>query len=202
MKFGYFDDERKEYVIDTPYTPLPWINYLGNDNFFSIISNTAGGYSFYRDAKLRRITRYRYNSPGTDNGGRYFYITDKKTVFSPAFLPSKTPLDFYRCRHGLNYTVFESKMNDFSAELLCFVPQEDNCEIDLLKIKNDSAEEKTRSPYTAVWNSACGTHRTTRRIFSAITTQAKRKSRKAAITARCIIKRNTAKGAITMRFSL
>lgn len=156
MKFGYFDDERKEYVIDTPYTPLPWINYLGNDNFFSIISNTAGGYSFYRDAKLRRITRYRYNSPGTDNGGRYFYITDKKTVFSPAFLPSKTPLDFYRCRHGLNYTVFESKMNDFSAELLCFVPQEDNCEIDLLKIKNDSAEEKTLSVYGGVefclWN--------------------------------------------------
>lgn len=156
MKYGHFDDKRKEYVIDTPYTPLPWINYLGNDDFFSIISNTAGGYSFYRDAKLRRITRYRYNSPATDNGGRYYYITDGKTVFSPAFLPSKTPLDKYTCRHGLNYTVFESEKNGVSANLTCFVPLNDNCEINLLQIKNQSAELKTLSVYGGVefclWN--------------------------------------------------
>lgn len=156
MKFGHFDDKLKEYVIDTPYTPLPWINYLGNDDFFSIISNTAGGYSFYRDAKLRRITRYRYNSPATDNGGRYYYITDKKVTFSPAFLPSKTPLDYYRCRHGLNYTIFESRKNDVYAELTCFVPLNDDCEINLLKIRNDSDETKTLSVYGGVefclWN--------------------------------------------------
>lgn len=156
MKFGHFDDERREYVIDTPYTPLPWINYLGNDDFFSIISNTAGGYSFYRDAKLRRITRYRYNSPATDNGGRYYYITDKKTVFSPAFLPVGTPLDYYKCRHGLNYTVFESRKNDVYAELTCFVPLSDDCEVNILKIRNDSDAPKTLSVYGGVefclWN--------------------------------------------------
>ncbi len=156
MQFGHFDDERKEYVIDTPYTPLPWINYLAGDGFFSIISNTAGGYSFYRDAKLRRITRYRYNSPATDNGGRYYYIADETTVFSPAFLPSKTPLDFYKCRHGLNYTVFESAKNGIYAELTCFVPTKDACEINLLKIRNDSGKEKALSVYGGVefclWN--------------------------------------------------
>ena len=66
MKFGHFDDLRKEYVINTPRTPYPWINYLGNQGFFSLISNTAGGYSFYRDARLRRITRYRYNNVPLD----------------------------------------------------------------------------------------------------------------------------------------
>ncbi len=156
MQFGHFDDERKEYVIDTPYTPLPWINYLAGEDFFSIISNTAGGYSFYRDAKLRRITRYRYNSPATDNGGRYFYITDGETVFSPSFLPSKTPLDEYKCRHGLNYTVFESVKNGIRADLICFVPQKDACEINLLKIRNDSGKGKKLSVYGGVefclWN--------------------------------------------------
>ena len=156
MQFGHFDDERREYVINTPYTPLPWINYLGNDDFFSIISNTAGGYSFYRDAKLRRITRYRYNSPATDNGGRYYYITDGNTTFSPAFLPCKTPLDAYKCRHGLNYTVFESVKNGVKADLTCFVPLNDNCEINLLEIKNTTSETKTLSVYGGVefclWN--------------------------------------------------
>ncbi len=156
MKYGHFDDERKEYVIDTPFTPLPWINYLGNDDFFSIISNTAGGYAFYRDAKLRRITRYRYNSPATDNGGRYYYITDGVATFSPSFLPGKTPLDGYKCRHGLNYTIFESVKNDIRAELTCFVPLNDNCEINLLKITNETNKTKNLKVYGGVefclWN--------------------------------------------------
>lgn len=156
MQFGHFDDERKEYVINTPYTPLPWINYLAGNDFFSIISNTAGGYSFYRDAKLRRITRYRYNSPATDNGGRYFYITDGDATFSPAFLPSKTPLDDYKCRHGLNYTIFESEKNKLRATLTCFVPQTDACEINLLTIRNESDETKSLSVYGGaefcLWN--------------------------------------------------
>ena len=81
MKFGYFDDAQKEYVITSPRTPYPWINYLGTESFFSLISNTAGGYHFYKDARLRRITRYRYNNVPVDLGGRYFYINDDGTVY-------------------------------------------------------------------------------------------------------------------------
>ena len=99
-KYGHFDDANREYVITDPKTPWPWINYLGNEDFFSLISNTAGGYSFYKDAKFRRITRYRYNGVPMDNGGRYFYIKDGDTVWNPGWKPCKTPLDSYECRHG------------------------------------------------------------------------------------------------------
>jgi cellobiose phosphorylase len=76
MQYGYFDDARREYVITRPDTPLPWINYLGSQAYFGLISNTAGGYSFYRDARLRRLTRYRYNNVPFDTGGRYIYLRD------------------------------------------------------------------------------------------------------------------------------
>lgn len=94
MKFGHFDDVKKEYVISNPRTPYPWINYLGTQEFFSLISNTAGGYSFYKDARLRRITRYRYNNVPIDMGGRYFYIKDGETIWNPGWSPVKTELDF------------------------------------------------------------------------------------------------------------
>ena len=110
MKYGYFDDAAREYVITQPDTPLPWINYLSNDGFFSLISNTCGGYSFYKDAKLRRLTRFRYNNAPADDGGRCFYICDGDTVWSPAFLPAKTPLDLYRCRHQLYNRIYESQV--------------------------------------------------------------------------------------------
>ena len=118
MRYGHFDDAAKEYVIETPATPLPWINYLGNKDFFSLISNTGGGYSFYKDAKLRRVTRYRYNNVPADNGSRCYYLSlmdsdsaDAKPVetWSPTFLPCKTPLDSYKCRQGIGYTVFQAR---------------------------------------------------------------------------------------------
>jgi cellobiose phosphorylase len=143
MKYGSFDDDRREYVIHTPYTPLPWINYLGNKDFFSLISNTGGGYSFYRDAKLRRITRYRYNNAPGDSGGRLYYINDGGNLWSPAFLPLKTPLDSYCCRHGMGYTLFESRKNGLSASLLCFVPLDEPCEINRLTLINQTDLPKT-----------------------------------------------------------
>ncbi len=142
MKFGHFDDERKEYVIETPYTPLPWINYLGSEDFFGLISNTAGGYDFYRDAKMRRITRFRYNNVPEDNTGRLFYIEDGEEKWSPAFLPLKTELDSYRCRHGLGYTVFESSKNGLEAELKCFVPLHETCEVMSLTLSNTTDGKK------------------------------------------------------------
>ncbi len=142
MKFGHFDDKEYEYVITNYNTPLPWINYFGQDGFFSLMSNTCGGYMFYKDAKLRRITRFRYNNVPRDYGGRYYYINDNGTIWNPGFLPLKTKLDSYKCRHGLGYTVFESEKNNLKCELLCFVPLNDLCEINQLTLTNNSNETK------------------------------------------------------------
>jgi len=156
MKYGFFDDKAKEYVITQPDTPLPWINYLGKDGFFSLISNTCGGYSFYRDAKLRRITRFRYNNVPADDGGRCFYICDGDTVWSPAYLPARTPLDGYRCRHGLGYSVFEGKKNGVAAALTVMVPSCVDMEVQKLTLKNETDVEKTLTVYAAeewcLWN--------------------------------------------------
>ena len=121
MKYGYFDDLNKEYVITEPKTPYPWINYLGTEKFFSLVSNTAVGYCFYKDARLRRITRYRYNDIPVDNNGRYFYINDSGDIWSPTWKPVKSTLDFYECCHGLGYTRITGKRNNLKAEQLMFI---------------------------------------------------------------------------------
>ena len=143
MKFGHFDDERREYVITTPKTPYPWINYLGTQGFFSLISNTAGGYSFYKDARLRRITRYRYNNVPIDMGGRYFYINDNGTIWNPGWSPVKTELDSYECRHGMGYTVITGKKNDLKAEVTFFVPQDYDGEVQQVVLTNEGNASKT-----------------------------------------------------------
>ncbi len=156
MKYGFFDDQRKEYVIETPATPLPWINYLGSEDFFSIISQTGGGYSFYRDAKLRRLTRYRYNSVPSDTGSRMYYIADGEALWSPAFAPLRAPLERFACRHGLGYTVFESAKNGLSAQLTCFVPIGAPCEVNHLVLTNQTDAVKEIDVVSAaewcLWN--------------------------------------------------
>lgn len=158
MKFGHFDDSRKEYVITDPKTPYPWINYLGNEDFFSLISNTAGGYSFYKDAKFRRITRYRYNNVPIDSGGRYFYIKDGDTIWSPSWKPCKTQLDSYECRHGLNYTSIKGEKNGVSANILFFVPLKTWAEVQKLTLTNNSKETKKLKLFSFIewclWNAA------------------------------------------------
>ena len=138
MRFGHFDDARREYVITTPQTPLPWINYLGSEDFFSLVSNTAGGYSFYRDARMRRLTRYRYNSSPLDMDGHHIYIKDGGTVWNPGWQPTKTPLDRYSCRHGLGYTILEGEKDGICAAQELFVPKGDACELDRLTLTNRS----------------------------------------------------------------
>ena len=156
MKFGYFDDANREYVITTPKTPLPWINYLGCNDFFSLISNTCGGYSFYKDAKLLRLTRYRYNDVPMDINGKYLYIKDGDTIWNPGWEPVKTDLDSYECRHGIGYSRFTSSKNDVQASVLTFVPMNDTCEVSQLKLTNNSSKEKTLSVFSYVewclWN--------------------------------------------------
>ena len=143
MQFGFFDDQRREYVITSPRTPLPWINYLGSEDFFTLLSNTAGGYCFYRDARLRRLTRYRYNNCPVDQEGFHIYIKDGDTVWNPGWQPAKTELDRYTCRHGLGYSVIEGQKNGVSTAQTLLVPQGDNCLLIRLTLKNGTAAEKT-----------------------------------------------------------
>lgn len=158
MKYGYFDDQNREYVITEPRTPWPWINYLGNKDFFSLISNTAGGYSFYKDAKFRRLTRYRYNGVPMDAGGRYFYIKDGDTVWNPGWKPTKTPLDVYECRHGMNYTVITGEKNGLEAKALFFVPLDTHAEITKLTLTNKTDSPKNFKLFSFIewclWNAA------------------------------------------------
>lgn len=156
MKYGYFDDQAKEYVITSPDTPLPWINYLGSEQFFSLISNTGGGYSFYKDAKLLRLTRYRYNNVPKDNNGHYYYIYDNGTVWNPGWQPTQTPLDEYECRHGLGVTTYRGRKQDISAAVTSFVPLHDTCEINRVTLKNEGQDIKDITLYSYVefclWN--------------------------------------------------
>jgi cellobiose phosphorylase len=156
MKYGFFDDSNREYVIREPWTPYPWINYLGNRDFFSLISNTAGGYAFFKDAKYRRITRFRYNNVPADDGGRYLYIRDGDIVWNPGWKPMKTALDEYECRHGLNYTRISGAKNGIRASVLYFVPLDFWGEVHYLTLTNNSGEHKKIQVFSflewCLWN--------------------------------------------------
>ena len=159
--FGHFDDKHREYVITAPATPFPWINYLGNEDFFGLISNTGGGYDFYKDAKFRRITRYRYNSVPMDSVGRYFYIVDSGSpavVWNPGWKPCKTPLDSYECRHGMNYTRITGSKNGVEASVLFFVPLKTWAEVQKVTLTNKSTEVKHLKLFSyaewCLWNAA------------------------------------------------
>ncbi|MBQ7886738.1 MAG: glycosyl transferase [Clostridia bacterium] len=156
MKYGYFDDAAREYVITRPDTPSPWINYLGSEAFFTLMSNTSGGYSFYKDARMLRITRYRYNNVPTDAGGQYFYIKDGDTVFTPGWMPVKTPLDYYECRHGLGYTRIFAEKNGLAVAQTSMVPRGDNALVTKVEIENraDYHREVTLTSFVefCLWN--------------------------------------------------
>lgn len=150
MRYGHFDDINREYVIDTPETPLPWINYLGSENFFALVSNTAGGYAFYKDARLRRITRYRYNSCPLDADGFHIYVDDGKDIWNPGWQPMQTELDRYQCRHGLGYTVIEGEKNGLSVSQEMLVPGGDNCLLIRVTLENRGNEKKNIKLYPYV----------------------------------------------------
>ena len=155
-EYGHFDDAAREYVITDPATPWPWINYLGTEDFFSLVSATAGGYCFCRDAKYRRILRYRYNGVPMDSGGRYFYIKDADTVWNPGWKPCKTPLDSYECHHGMGYTRIISSKGGVRADATFFIPVGMRCEVHHLKLRNESGSDKSLRLFSFVewclWN--------------------------------------------------
>jgi len=156
MRFGHFDDAAREYVIETPRTPLPWINYLGSEQFFSLFSHTAGGYSFYRDARMRRLTRYRYNNVPTDVGGRYLYVHDDGDVWTPSWLPVRAELDHFEARHGLGYSRITGERNGISVETLVFVPFGEDAEVQRVRVTNTGTAAKDITLFSFVefclWN--------------------------------------------------
>ena len=156
MKYGVFNDTAREYVIATPKTPLPWINYLGSRDFFRLISNTAGGYCFYKDAKLLRLTRYRYNENPLDTNGHYFYIRDRSSVWNIGWQPMRVDLDRYLCRHGMGYTILESAKDGLFAKQETFVPVDENCELTRVSLTNETNAEKQIDLFSAIefclWN--------------------------------------------------
>jgi cellobiose phosphorylase len=152
MKFGYFEDVQREYIITRPDTPLPWINYLGSEEYFGLISNTAGGYSFYKDARLRRLTRYRYNNSPLDMGGRYLYIRDNNTgkYWSPSWMPTRVQLDEYECRHGQGYSIINSKLNGIKSSTRYFVPLGESLEIWKVTLTNENESDADLSLFSAI----------------------------------------------------
>jgi len=154
MRYGYFDDQEREYVITRPDTPLPWINYLGCESYFAIISNTAGGYSFYKDARMRRLTRYRYNNAPLDVSGRYIYLREDDSTpasyWSPTWQPTRIPLDEYECRHGMGYTTIRSGLRGIYAHMRYFIPLGENLEIWQLDITNRRSQPADLSVFAAV----------------------------------------------------
>ena len=156
MEYGHFDDTAREYVITRPDTPSPWINYLGSEAFFTLMSNTGGGYSFYKDARMLRITRYRYNNVPTDAGGQYFYIKDGDTVFTPGWMPVKIPLDAYECRHGLGYTMITGEKNGLRVCQTAMVPRGVDALVTRVELTNrtDTAKEVSLFSFVefCLWN--------------------------------------------------
>lgn len=154
--YGHFDDANYEYVITSPFTPTPWINYLGNDGFHGLISNTAGGYCFYRDPKFRRLTRYRYNNVPVDTGGRYYYLKTDDDMWSASGRPVETELDSFECRHGMGYSRFLSRKGGISSELTCFVPLGETAEVHKLTVTNEGTSSKELSLFSylewCLWN--------------------------------------------------
>ena len=146
--YGHFDDEKREYVITRPDTPLPWLNYLGQDEFFGLCTNTAGGYSFWKDAKLRRLTRYRYNNVPYDLGGRYLYVNDGGSVWNPGWKPVKAKADRYECRHGLGYSIIESARGGVSVRQTMFVPPGENLELWKVTVSNETQARKSVKIYS------------------------------------------------------
>jgi len=146
--YGFFDDDKREYVITRPDTPLPWLNYLGQDEFFGLCTNTAGGYTFWKDAKLRRLTRYRYNNVPYDLGGRYLYVNDNGSVWNPGWKPVKADFDAYECRHGLGYSTITSAKDDVSVSQTMFVPPGENLELWKIVVKNTGKTQKNLKIYS------------------------------------------------------
>lgn len=149
MKYGYFDEAAKEYVITRPDTPAPWANYLGSPEYGAIISNNAGGYSFEKSGAHGRVIRYVFNQ--FDQPGRYIYLRDDdaKDYWSASWQPVGKPLDVYEseCHHGTGYTNMKARYAGIQSEVLYYVPLNKTYEVWRLKVTNESDKPRNLSAF-------------------------------------------------------
>ncbi len=159
MKYGHFSADGLEFIITDPVTPTPWINYLTNEKYCAIISQTAGGYSFYRDCRTDRILRWAPDCKNFDRPGRYIYAVERTTrdarrktnkTWSLTYQPLRVKPDFFECRHGLGYTSITSKNHRIKSNVTYFVPVDDDCEIWLVTLTNESNQERKLELYPYV----------------------------------------------------
>jgi cellobiose phosphorylase len=141
-KYGHFSRDGKEFVVTSPITPRPWINYLTNDRYCSIISNCAGGYSFYKDCRSNRILRWLPENWHFDRPGRYIYAKEKQRTWSLTYQPTRVEPDSYECRHGLGYTIIETAYNGINSQITYFVPEHDDCEVWIVKLTNQTGKKR------------------------------------------------------------
>lgn len=159
MKYGHFSSDGLEFIITHPVTPTPWINYLTNEKYCAIISQCAGGYSFYRDCRTDRILRWAPDNKNFDRPGRYIYVKESKSdvrkrksekIWSLTYQPLRVEPDSYECRHGLGYTTITSKNNGVKSQITYFVPVDDDCELWLVSLTNETNKEKNLELYPYV----------------------------------------------------
>lgn len=146
--YGYFDSEKSEYVITSPLTPRAWINYLGGvSDMDAFVSNRAGGTVWYKQPHTGRLTRYQYMAQPEDNPGFFLYIRDMGELWTPSFMPTRTPLDRYECRHGLYYTTFDSEKNGIGVKVRYMIPRKDPVMLWDITFTNHRKEEAAFSAY-------------------------------------------------------
>jgi N,N'-diacetylchitobiose phosphorylase len=161
MRYGFFDDRNREYVIERPDTPRAWINYAGSRAYGAVITNNAGGYSFYHSPAEGRFLRFRFNSIPMDQPGRYFYLRDRDSgdYWSASWQPVGKPLDKFKstCRFGTGYAVIASRYAGIQAEATYFVPRDQTFEYWWLRVTNRSRKPRQLSVFSyaefaAEWN--------------------------------------------------
>jgi len=143
MKYGHFSSDSLEYIITSPSTPYPWINYLTNDRYCSIISQCAGGYSFYKDCRTNRVTRWLPENYNVDRPGKYLFMRESNKAWSATYQPMRKKPSAYVCHHGLGYTTIQSTYYGVKSEVSYFVPEHDDCEVWIASVENTTKKTKT-----------------------------------------------------------
>src|SRR5512138_536321 len=154
MRYGYFDDARREYVVERPDVPVSWTNYIGVKDLCTVLSHNAGGYSFYQSAEHHRITRFRQNGVPLDRPGHYVYVRDDDTgeYWTISWQPVGLDLEKakYEVRHGLSYSKFSCDCSDIHAEQTLFIPVQDDVELWDVHLRNESARQRNLSLFSYV----------------------------------------------------